>query len=365
MDRSFYQEFPFVHKAAVGPHDGSRRLSPIYAHLRTASFLLMGAVAAMLSVEMVLHPFYGTLTSSPLALPTTILNQDLPMLTLRQCIEGCVESHYYADGSRSTGSVQIPHAPTGLIIGASFVQAKQVVDQDTMGAVLEHALRSREEVNVRQYGYDAQTIPTYVGLAPALLQRWNPPWVVVVMSRVDWSKHPSVWTMRVAPDGEPTMTLTNPSQSQGVKAAGRLLGDRSAVIATLYLRFRDLLASSDSPAPGEPVISVGQQSETIARDYVAALKYVFGDRLRILYLADVGITGDNDPNDSLRETVLLAECARRRVPCVSSRQLMTDELKHNYIPARGFENSSMGQGHLNPAGHRMAASLIESLITGP
>jgi len=118
------------------------------------------------------------------------------------------------------------------------------------------------------------------------------------------------------------------------------------------------------PASGEPGILIAQQSGTIARDYVAALTYMFGDKLRILYLADVGITGDNDPNDSLRETALLAECARRKVPCISSRELMTDELKHNYIAARGFENSIMGQGHLNPAGHRMAASLIESLVTG-
>jgi hypothetical protein len=362
MNRAFYQDFPLSFKTAVRLRDGSRRVLRFCARLRNASLLLLGAVVAMLSVEMVLHPFYSTLSSSPFAVPTTILNRDLPMLALRQCIEGCAESHFFADGARATGNVQLRQAPTGLIIGASFVQAKQVVDKDTMGAIVEQALRSRKEINVRQYGYDAQSIPTYVGLAPSLLQKWNPCWVVVVMSRVDWSKHPSVWSMRVSPDGVPQMTLTDPSQSRGLKATARVLGDSSAVIATLYWRFRDLIASSDLPSSGGLATSIGQQSETVARDYVAALKYVFGDRLHILYLADVGIAGDNDPNDSLRETALLAECARRKVPCVSSRELMTDELKRNYTPARGFGNSIMGEGHLNAAGHRMAASLIESLI---
>ena len=363
MNRAFYQEFPLSFKTAVRPRDGWRGLPRFRARMRTASLLLLGAVLAMLSVEMLLHPFYGTLRSSPFAVPTTILNSDLPILALRQCIEGCAESHFYGDGARSTGNVQLRQAPTGLIIGASFVQAKQVVDKDTMGAIVEQALRSRKEINVRQYGYDAQSIPTYIGLAPSLLQKWNPCWVVVVMSRVDWSKHPSVWTMRVSPDGVPGMTLTDPSQSHGIKSAARLLGDSSAVIATLYWRFRDLVASSDSPPSGGPATSIAQQSETVARDYVAALKYSFGDRVHILYLADVGITSDNDPNDSLRETALLAECVRRKVPCVSSRKLMTDELKRNYTPARGFGNSIMGEGHLNAAGHRMAASLIESLIS--
>lgn len=364
MNRAFYQDFPWSFKTAVRPRDGSQKLLRFYARLRTACLLLLGTVVAMLSVEMVLHPFYSTLRSSPFAVPNTILNRDLPMLALRQCIEGCAESHFYADGARSTGNVQLRQAPTGLIIGASFVQAKQVADKDTMGAIVEQALRSGKQINVRQYGYDAQSIPTYVGLAPSLLQKWNPCWVVVVMSRVDWSKHPSVWTMRVSLDGVPKMTLTGPSQSHGLKATARLLGDSSAVIATLYWRFRDLIAGSDSPPSGEPAISVAQQAEIVAHDYVAALTYTFGDRLHILYLADVGITGDNDPNDSLRETALLVECARRKVPCVSSRELMTDELKRNYTPARGFGNSIMGEGHLNPAGHRMAASLIESLISG-
>lgn len=363
MNRAFYQDFPLSFKTTVRPRDGSRRLLRFCARLRTASLLLLGTVVAMVSVETVLHPFYSTLRSSPVAVPNTILNRDLPMLALRQCIEGCAESHFYADGARATGNVQLRQAPTGLIIGASFVQAKQVVDKDTMGAIVEQALRSRKQINVRQYGYDAQSIPTYVGLAPSLLQKWNPCWVVVVMSRVDWSKHPSVWTMRVSPDGVPRMTLTDPSQSHGIKASVRLIGDGSAVIATLYWRFRDLIASSDSPPFGGPATFIAPQSETVAHDYVAALKYVFGDRLHILYLADVGITGDNDPNDSLRETALLAECARRKVPCVSSRELMTGELKRNYTPARGFGNSIMGEGHLNPAGHRMAASLIESLIS--
>jgi hypothetical protein len=365
MNRIFYWEFPFAYKAAVRrPRAESRRVSRFHAHLRTGSFFAIGLVLAILSVEMVLHPFYGTLKSSPLAVPATILNQDLPILTLRQCVEGCVESHFYADGARLTGNAQLPQAQTALIVGASFVQAKQVADKETMGAFLEQALRNRkQQVNVRQYGYDAQSVPTYVGLAPGLLQKWNPRWVVIVMSRIDWSNHPSAWTLRVSPDGIPTMTLTSQPQTRGLKGAGRRLGERSAVIATLYLRFLDLFASSDSPASLKPEIPIAQQSEALARDYVAALKYVFRERLRILYLADVGITGDNNLNDSLRETALLAECDRRNVPCVSSRELMTDELKRNYVPATGFGNSIMGQGHLNPAGHRMAASLIESLVT--
>jgi hypothetical protein len=181
------------------------------------------------------------------------------------------------------------------------------------------------------------------------------------MSRIDWSEHPSIWTMRVSSDGVPLMILNNPPKPVGGPI--RFLGEKSSIFAALDLRARELLPGATSVVSAQPPKQVGQP-EAVAHDDVAALRYSFGARLRILYLADVGIVGDNDPEDALRENALLAECARQNVRCLSSRALMSDQLARHYTPARGFGNSIIGEGHLNAAGHRMAASLAKLLVEG-
>jgi hypothetical protein len=89
------------------------------------------------------------------------------------------------------------------------------------------------------------------------------------------------------------------------------------------------------------------------------LKRAYGDRLAIVYIANVGMRGGESA--STLESRLLEECARLNVPCASTRDSML-ALRRRHLIVRGFSTTTLGDGHLNSVGHEAVGHAIWGLV---
>jgi hypothetical protein len=120
-------------------------------------------------------------------------------------------------------------------------------------------------------------------------------------------------------------------------------------------------------AAGDPAAHIGDEAlrlqlpadsmeiAAVPAATIRELKRAYGPRLFVLYVADVD-AGHRDAPDPL-ELAMLASCARYGVTCASTRAAMLAERRRGVI-TRGFATTTLGEGHLNASGHRLAGQII-------
>src|SRR5437016_3273996 len=106
----------------------------------------------MLVAEGVLRLF---VTAGLPPLPAVVADTvDEPAIVSRQIEEGIATATFSPGGARLTGIAQLPGARNVVIVGNSYVVAREVSDSNTMGAQLEQIARAHGvRLNVRQYGW--------------------------------------------------------------------------------------------------------------------------------------------------------------------------------------------------------------------
>src|SRR5437899_663738 len=129
--------------------------------MRRARGFLAGSVTALVLLEVGLRQF-----ASPDPPPLPHVERDgldLPSLDRREIEEGIADAHFSAGGARLTSHAPIASAPTIVIIGDSHVVAREVDDDEKMGAELEARARAAgHPINVRQYGWRAASPAQYL-----------------------------------------------------------------------------------------------------------------------------------------------------------------------------------------------------------
>jgi hypothetical protein len=144
----------------------------------------LGVVAAFVVFELCLIPF-----ASAEMPPAPDIEADSgagAAVVSRQLDEGIATTRFSSGGSRLTGRAPIPEAPAIVLLGDSYVVAREVSDESTMGAVLERlAIADGRAVNVRQYGWRAAGPEQYLTVASQVLRRWRPERVVIVLNDDD------------------------------------------------------------------------------------------------------------------------------------------------------------------------------------
>jgi len=280
----------------------------------------------------------------------------------RQYDEGISVSHFVAQDPapmnlRLTGNEQIPGAPVLLIVGDSYITARQVRDEQTMGSIIER--RSRAEgypLNVRQYGVPGASIPAYIGFANLLLKRWKPRWVIVAISANDLQSfslaRQEFWGMRARPDGS-TEIFRSPVRHVPSRIKW-LLGSHLALVRTLYERYETLI--------GVPLdlsrVSL-QDVERIPEVTMPLLKKAYGDKLLIVYIPESTMLTRSQA--TMEEKNLEQACIKCGVPYVSCHSEFT-RMREQFIYPKGFHNTLPGDGHLNIDGHRAVAEIMWRLI---
>lgn len=328
-----------------------------------------GAALALVVCEAGLRQFSR---NPPERVPVALDTPREPVRERRLYHEGIATAHYSPAHSRLTGGAWIPGAPVGVIVGDSHLEAAQVPDHETMGAVAERGLRARgTPVNVRQYGRPGFSAPHMLREAPEILRRWNPAWVVVVIADNDLDTNPLTGSPRfeIRPDTSWTLRAEPPPpRPAGIRAAWHrayLAATRSSALAYVTALRAARVVNGPRPLqpplrPTDPGYAVRRQVPTVT---VRALRQAYGDRLHIVYLAHAGVTPDGDIRHF--EAPLLAACRAEGVPCTSLFPAFVRARDRDRRLTRGFANTPPVFGHLNDEGHRIAGEAIVQAVAGP
>jgi hypothetical protein len=290
---------------------------------------------------------------------------------VRRFTEGIAVGHFTHSRARLTGNPPVPGAATGVILGDSYVEALQVSDGETMGAVLERSLRvAGLNFNVRQYGWPGTDIPHYVLIAPTVTRVWDPAWVVVVVTENDLGPDLLDGRTRLVkqPDGRWAAAAdSGPARASSLRrTVERALGS-SVLLYHLSKRAQETgLVGPNAGGGGGRKASMqpgGPPLPHRALFALAALRDAYGDRLRVLFVANVGLDGQKEKSPA--EEVVFAACAKLNIRCANTRALMTRDRLDSLRVSRGFTNSVPGDGHINSVGHALAAETILRELVAP
>jgi hypothetical protein len=322
-------------------------------------WFVCGSVLAALFMEFVLHGISGKYENSAGS-------------EIRNFREGLASAHFLANGLRLTGNQQIAGAPSVLIVGDSHVEAFQVSDEQTMGAVLERRLRSQgKQWNVLQYGWSGADGPDYAYAAPLLLERFPSTRIFLVMNEGDFGSATTDTTRLVEkPNGEVVAEGVQPGSVRGRTPSygGRIARKlkESGLIYASGLRFtldvRPELAVHQANAQ-EGDLLARATSDKVMDLIVTSLKQGYGDKLYILYTPSQPFSADTP--EEPQEHALLAECKAKGMECRSLRERMVKELVVNHKLVRGFPDLAPGVGHLNSRGHELVADELEDWLNSP
>jgi hypothetical protein len=316
---------------------------------------VLGGAAALGVFELGLRPFATAWREKPFTRPAEV----------RQYYEGMAVAHFGPDAQRLTGNAEVAAAPNILILGDSHVEALQVNDQQTMGAVLEGLARSaKAPVNVRQYGWSSAAAPLYVVEAPKLLAQWQPSKVVIVMTPGDLAQaFYGPQRLKLLADGKPELiNEPQPAPAGWRNKIGPPVISRSVLAYHLYRSVAMMRERAQAPAEFVPSEVLEPGAEAAALASVKILKAAYGTRLLIVY--DPFISGLHaEPADTGEmEAAMLTACRQEQVECVFTRDALTQDRITEQRFSRGFNNTSPGTGHWNATGHSIVANVIwESL----
>jgi hypothetical protein len=314
-------------------------------------WFLCGTALAVLFMEFLLHNISGKY-------------EDRAGFEIRNFREGVAKAHFLANGLRLTGNPQIAGAPSVLIVGDSHVEAFQVADEETMGSDLERRLRREgKQWNALQYGWSGADGPDYVYSAPLLLGNFPTQHIFLIMNDGDFRSLAGEEARLVERNGVLVAEPLTPGMPQGRAPSygGKLARTmkESGLIYGVALRFQlDLkpeFTEHKASAQDHAVPAAADPTDTMER-IVRGLQQSYGDKLYILYTPAQPFAADAPVEAP--ESLLLAQCAAKKMACRSLRERMVNELVVNHKLVRGFSDTEPGVGHLNPGGHELVADEI-------
>lgn len=320
-----------------------------------------GVVFALLLGEVCLRPWAGQLYRFDVV-PVSADRISAQTKTVRYYGEGIATSHFSPSRARLTGRAPIAGAPWIVIIGDSFVEALQLNDSETMGAVVERLAQASEPVNVRQYGFPGASPPKYALEGANVLRLWNPKMVAVIANANGFrtAALDTHWTKAQIRGGN---FLIEPVAPDRLTLPVRLwfAMRRSALFEIVSSRFV-LDISPEIPglhsfhSTAEAAQEAPSNTEVLPM-MVRLLKETYGDRLFLVYAAEPDLTSTQPEPE---ETETLLQCRIEGLRCASTGPSLRNALLSLQYFGSGFSNSTPEKGHYNANGHRLVGELIWS-----
>ncbi|HUQ49229.1 MAG TPA: hypothetical protein VM056_00800 [Terriglobales bacterium] len=312
---------------------------------------VLGMVAALAAFEIGLRPFASSWRERPHTRPAEV----------RQFYEGVAVSHFGPDSERKTGNAVRLGAPNVLILGDSHVEALQVDDSETMGAVLERTARSQgQSINVHQYGWSSAGAALYADVAPHLLEKWDPVRVIITLNIGDiYQGFDNPLAVRTTANTF-EVVHTRAAQPEGWrKSIAAPLLSNSVLIYHLYRVTRLMQEAADFPNGDLPSeVELDPSLKNVPLPLIKTLKSAYGHRLLVVYDPYMSGLRLKALDDGKVETEVLKACAVEQVACVSTRSAFIQDRITNKRFSRGFSNSSPDEGHWNRAGHEIMARIM-------
>lgn len=256
-----------------------------------------------------------------------------------------------------------------LVLGDSYGEALQVAGPERFHSVLEASERGLEAINAARSGL---TLLHHAAYLPALVSEFHPDAVVVQINDGELDDL-GRW---VRPGETPEETLARFRRAElrvheprsGLLALPEALARRSGLATFVYRRLvlltdkekQRLSAKVEVDPPPE---TGGLDSLNDLVDFLGARLAAAGPRVVFLYIPNMtyGSAGCvNKWPDRRRFFTAFAERTGARFVDLSAP--FRREFAATGRPLHGFHNSVMGTGHINAAGHRLAAAALRRVL---
>lgn len=257
-----------------------------------------------------------------------------------------------------------------LLLGDSFSAAVEVPRGECFASLVEARLGDHELINAGQPGWGPLN-------QLLLLRSWGPrllpDQVVLQVNDPDLESLRATRGVCLARDerGEWVVRLV-PDRSAYARAKGAavLVCEQSALATALSERL-ELLVSAEakryrrrfSPGPAAPAPPI------LIEEVRAPLRWVLGrlqretPRLVVLYLPSLNYRGGAATlAHPERQALYVQTCAELGIELVDASEAMQAAFARDGQPLHGFQNSLMGQGHLNSAGHAVVGALLSDAL---
>ena len=289
-----------------------------------------------------------------------------PSTVLVNCIEGIgitrIDSHGYANPWGKELDQELV-----LCIGASYVQSKEVMENQKYTALLNEKLSSGDKLKVYNLSRDAYMYPEIVAGFSAAVEEFPQTKIAVIdVSSTDYSLE----------ELEGALVQREYSKDQ---VGDKLYANLSAM-EKIKIKIKDYLPitsilkhqlSQIQKGTKEDVINKEQVQEISKAEYMAAvdatmkqMKKNFAGKIIILYHPIVLL--NEDGTISLKEQKyqeLFAEaCEQNGIVFVDMGEDFLQAYEEDYILPYGFHNTTMGEGHINKYGHEMIADKLYETI---
>jgi len=257
-----------------------------------------------------------------------------------------------------------------VLLGDSFTEALQVARRDNFGSVAERRLPGLEVVNV---GYSGRSPVEYADWLEEYGPRLAPDIVIVQLNDSDLRDlvHPAAQA-RLAAAAAPSSGA--PPEGRLARLSRRVL--RNSSLATVVWRRMKLLATGEctqlakrfrgaGAVAADPAFAAPAADPRLPALMDALHRRIaaHAPRLVYLYIPGVDYFGPRfDYGEPPAAAFYHAFAARNRVTLVDP----IDEIRAEFVrtgqPLHGFQNSVMGSGHMNAAGHRVVGERLARAI---
>jgi lysophospholipase L1-like esterase len=276
--------------------------------------------------------------------------------------EGHGVTHYVADGEVAT---PYQDGVSVAVLGDSHTEGWELDDDEKFVSIAEQSLREDcYEADLHNLGHSADTLADYVYLAPYVRQRYAPQLMVIQLVTDSFGAN-------AFNPAFPNYFVSGPDGQLAVKhhvQADRTLRWLKRSIAILdygYARFQELTSGMQHGA--SPADSPDQRAEP-SSDRVGkelqALRAAYPNTPMVLvflpWAPNVGSSGLTMDDPQYHNLVAQAE----EVPgwtIVDPLGAFDQLVAEGHLP-RGFDNSVIGEGHMNAAGNRIVGLMLAQAI---
>jgi hypothetical protein len=318
--------------------------------LRRWGGALAGAILALVLGELLLRQVYWRETvwdPAQGAIPA-------PGTVQRYCVEGCGSSRW-TDGGVRRASLPPHGQPSVLVLGDSHTEALMIDDVDVFShraerAVGEHGL----ELPFLNVGTSGSSVADYVVRADEYRRQFNVRWTIAQVRADDFAADAWIATKPHFRRGDDGTLEVVPGPALNASDPFAPLRRSLSLFVFGVFRARQFLAAwAAEPPPFRapaPRAAPPAPREYPVEEEFDRLVAAYDGRITLLVLSSVG-------TETSIEDRLAARCRATSTSCVELRSRFDDFARRHESPY-GFPNSAWGKGHMNAAGHHVAAELL-------
>lgn len=254
-----------------------------------------------------------------------------------------------------------------LCIGASFVQGKEVMEQEKYTYLLNTMLGGKDKLKVYNLSRDAYVYPEIVAGFSAAIQEFPQTKVVVIdIANTDYpleELQDALEQREYAEEERGENLYKQLSRKEKVKTK---IKDYVPIISVLKYQMLQKQKENTTIDAAKTEEKVSEKRYAKALDAtMKQMRKAFSGKIIIMYHPSVSL--QKDGSMTLEETNHYATfskvCKENEIVFADAGEAFLQAYQQRREVPYGFQNTTLGEGHLNKNGHKIIAQQLYSLIT--